>query len=500
VLNANYRIGLKGFGRGTSQISSRAGGTRDLHFERRNETNNGIQPEVNMKLLLTACALLVMAAGLAMAQQQSVRVKSSGFVGIQPWSMMVLLQREEVRKDLGTSDEVASKLKSLGDDFRAARQREYQDAGINPRDISTMTTEQRRKFDEIGQKSDDEFSAKGKELLTADQNKRLRQIQLQYRLNLSGPTALLAPEIAAELKLTGDQRQALQTVRGEFVRSLLPRGGSGDREAVEANKKNQELAITKAIDVLTAEQKETLNKLKGNEFDLSSFVISVSAGPPVEPPKDERTVETGRVHPDFILELAANEGVQKDLGVTDEVARKLMSMYRRDYQTALTKALEEAGVVGIQARVQMEIRQRQKFNEIAKTVQDEFIPKLEEVLSADQFRRLWQIQAQNQFNHDGPKTFLAPELVAELKLTDEQKTQLGALSKDFVQTSPMRIDRRTGRSPPFSMEASINHGKEYKAKAIELLTAEQQDALSKLEGKEFELAPLVHKSRPIPPR
>src|SRR5262249_42972578 len=157
-------------------------------------------------------------------------------------------------------------------------------------------------------------------------NKRLRQIHLQYRLNLSGPTGLLDPDVAADLKLTDDQRQALQALRGEFMRNLFPRGGSNDREAVEKNKQNQELVTTKAIDALTKEQKETLDKLKGNAFDFSNFQISVSTVPAKtqskneSQKKDERTVETGRAHPDFILELAANEAVQKDLGVNDEVA------------------------------------------------------------------------------------------------------------------------------------------------------------------------------------
>src|SRR5882724_10761131 len=117
-----------------------------------------------MKLLLSACVLLAMTAGLAMAQQQSVKVKSSGLVGLQPGSLWSLLQREEVRKDLGTSDDVASKLTSLRDDSQAAQQKEYQDAGINPRDIANLTVEQRRKSSEIGKKIDDEFSVKGKEL------------------------------------------------------------------------------------------------------------------------------------------------------------------------------------------------------------------------------------------------------------------------------------------------------------------------------------------------
>jgi hypothetical protein len=253
-----------------------------------------------MKLLFSVAALLVMTAGLARAQQIRVERGSTGSPPGSPGTVRSLILREEVRKDLGLSDEVANNLRSLNDDSRAALQKGYQDAGINRQDIPNLPAEQRRKSLDIGQKIDDEFSAKAKELLTADQNKRLQQIQLQYRLNLGMPMGLLAPEVAADLKLTNDQRQALQTLRGEFTRSLLPLGGGNHREAVEKNRQNQELAITNAIDVLTAEQKETLDKLKVNAFDFSNISISVRAGPAKAQPQNERTVETGSLNPDII--------------------------------------------------------------------------------------------------------------------------------------------------------------------------------------------------------
>ncbi len=449
-----------------------------------------------MRLLLAACALVVMAAGLATAQQPSVTVKSSGVIGLPPSSLWSLLLREEVQKDLGTSDEVASKLKSLRDDSRAALQKEYRDAGVSLGNTSTMTVEQRRKFSEIVKKIDEEFSAKGKELLTADQNKRLAQIQLQFRLKVEGAMATLAPDVASELKLTADQRGTLDSLRKEYLRGLLPRGGDRDREAVETNTKNRELANTKMIDVLTIDQKEALNKLKGKEFDLSSFIISVGA-PPMAQQKNEATVETGRIHPDFIVTLAANAAVQKDLGVSDEVAKKLVSMRRQEYQQAEAKALEEVGVVDIQSRMQMTTYQWAKFNAIAKKVHEGFLPKLRETLTAEQFQRLIQIQLQNALNHDGPKALLAPEFANDLKLTDTQSMQFDALGKEFARGAPFQLINGRTR---FSMSTWVAHGKEYRAKAIELLTAEQKEALSKLEGKEFDLAPLVNLSRPIPPR
>src|SRR5437773_3526496 len=150
------------------------------------------------RLLLAVAVLLAITVGSAPAQQKSVGTRESG--ALRPDNIVNLAAIEAVQKDLGVSPDVANKLTLLRDEYRAAVEKEYQDAGINPRDYpNSMTDEQQRKYAEIGRKLDDEFIAKAKELLTADQNKRFQQIQFQYRLSSRGPRALLAPDVAPEL-------------------------------------------------------------------------------------------------------------------------------------------------------------------------------------------------------------------------------------------------------------------------------------------------------------
>ena len=131
-------------------------------------------------------------------------------------SVVTLAADEAVQKDLGVSGDKASKLTSLRDDLNAARTKEYQTAGINPQDFQNRTNEQRQKMAEIGRKLDDEFNPKVKEVLSADQFKRLQQIQLQANLAFGGPVALNAPEVDSQLKLTEDQKQKLMAINMEF--------------------------------------------------------------------------------------------------------------------------------------------------------------------------------------------------------------------------------------------------------------------------------------------
>ena len=209
-----------------------------------------------MKILLSVAALLAMTVGSAIAQQKGTP---------QPGDVWFLLQAKAVQNDLVVSDEVASKLISLRVDSRAALEKKYQDAGVNPRDFPFRDSpEKLRKHQDIGKKNNDEFGQKGKELLTADQYKRLQQIHFQYRLRQNAEMALLASDVASELKLTDDQTQTLKAQLRKFTQSIPSFAGTNFQD-------HRDEYNTKAIEVLTAEQKETLDKLKGNDLDLSGF-------------------------------------------------------------------------------------------------------------------------------------------------------------------------------------------------------------------------------------
>jgi hypothetical protein len=219
---------------------------------------------------VTVVALAVL-TGTALAQQKG-RGRGGfggGFGG--GGGLVTLAANEPVQKDLGLSGDVTSKLTTLRDDYRAAVQKEYQTAGINPQDFQNITQEQRQKMADIGRKLNDEFNPKVKALVSADQAKRLQQIQLQAGLQNQGPSALTEPDVAAELKLSDDQKKKLADLNTEFgrrQRELFGGGGGGGQEALA---KLREERTSKTMEVLTAEQKETLNKMKGSAFDVSQL-------------------------------------------------------------------------------------------------------------------------------------------------------------------------------------------------------------------------------------
>lgn len=187
--------------------------------------------------------------------------------------LVTLAGTESVQKELGLSGDVAGKLTALRDEYRAAQQKELQAAGINFQNIQNQSAEERRANGEkmlaIGAKLNEEFNPKAKALLNADQVKRIEQILLQANLGNAGSAALLG-ELAARLNITDDQRQKLRTLGEEYgaKRRDLFTGGGFDREA--AVKLRQE-ENEKMVALLTAEQKQKLDELKGNPFDVSQL-------------------------------------------------------------------------------------------------------------------------------------------------------------------------------------------------------------------------------------
>lgn len=222
--------------------------------------------------ILITCAVIAVtiSASVASAQQKGQRGRGGGFGGFGGNSLATLAGNEAVQKDLGISGDLASKLAALRDDMNAARQKEYQSAGINPQDFQNMSNETRQKMTQIGNKLNEEFDPKLKAILSADQVKRLNQIRLQSGLANQGPMAILAPEVASELNLTDEQKQKLNTLNAELGQRQRELFTGGFDPAAAAKLRDERIA--KTTDLLTAEQKEKLNTLKGSAFDVSQLM------------------------------------------------------------------------------------------------------------------------------------------------------------------------------------------------------------------------------------
>lgn len=225
-----------------------------------------------MKLLVSVVTLLGMAAGLALAQQKGAPYVPPHLLPehLRSDNTVTLTGVEAVQKDLGVGEDVAQKLTRLDNDYQVAMEKEREKAGISRPGPGKTTDEQREKMVEYLGRLNNEFIPKATELLSADQVKRLQQIQLQARLTF-GPTALLAPAVAAELKLTDDQKESLTALYKEMREKQFPGGRAIGKAGMEMIPKVAQEYAGKAVEVLSSKQKEQLKKLKGKEFDGSKL-------------------------------------------------------------------------------------------------------------------------------------------------------------------------------------------------------------------------------------
>lgn len=117
-----------------------------------------------------------------------------------------------------------------------------------------------------------ELNPRLQQILTAPQFQRLREIQWQ----ISGPRAVLDPEVVKELNLTPEQLMPLREHERNWFRKMAaitnPREGleEGDRESVMRKLGEIQGEFDQKInEVLTPEQQKKLAELKGKPFDLS---------------------------------------------------------------------------------------------------------------------------------------------------------------------------------------------------------------------------------------
>jgi hypothetical protein len=87
--------------------------------------------------------MVAIVATTAEAQQRG----RGGFgFGGQSRGIVSLATNEAVQKDLGLSGDVVSKLNTLNDDYRAARTKEYETAGVDFQNFGNLSNDERQKL------------------------------------------------------------------------------------------------------------------------------------------------------------------------------------------------------------------------------------------------------------------------------------------------------------------------------------------------------------------
>ncbi len=192
-----------------------------------------------------------------------------------------------------------------------------------------------------------------------------------------------------------------------------------------------------------------------------------------------------------LVSLAANEAVQKELGLNDdakESVKKLSEAYREEMQ----KAMGDSGGFGNFRDMSDEERQKamEKMNETRKTVSNKFIPQVKDVLTAAQFKRLQEIHVQALRD----QAYSDADVAKTIGLRKDQQDKIAAINKEFSEKQrALFTGGGDGGQPDFrAMRGKMEElGKERDAEISAVLTKDQQDKFATLKGKEFDLAQLM---------
>jgi hypothetical protein len=179
-----------------------------------------------------------------------------------------LLAMPEVLKEIGVSDDQKGLIADMLQDLRPA-------GGGNRQDSQNLSPEERQKRAEERTKKADEMA---KMILEPKQLDRLNQLRIQR----DGVAALERAEIAEKLGLSKDQKDKIAQLREASRGERGGPGGGGqggqrgqgggsqeDREKARAEAQaRRDKANADVLAVLTASQKETLEKMQGKKFEF----------------------------------------------------------------------------------------------------------------------------------------------------------------------------------------------------------------------------------------
>jgi Spy/CpxP family protein refolding chaperone len=212
--------------------------------------------------VLAVIAVVLVASQLANAQPEERRRGRGGegrrFGGGFGMPGIRLATLDEVQEALKLSDEQKTKVEEINDKFRDDF-RKLLDDGPDPEEMRKLSQD---------------ASAKLAEVLDDDQEKRLRGISIQ----VMGAGAVVAdPELAKELNVTEEQKEKLRDASMENMRAMRDAFGEmWDLPEDQRRTKGEELradANKKLLAVLTSDQQEQLESLKGEkvEIDMSQL-------------------------------------------------------------------------------------------------------------------------------------------------------------------------------------------------------------------------------------
>lgn len=215
------------------------------------------------KLVALAAVAVLATSAFAQRGQGGGQGRGGGFGGQRGGfgqaGNMQLLQRADVKADLGITSEQTAKIEALQAAQREEMRALFQGGGGGGDREAMMAA-----FAKLTEATDKKLN----EILTPTQTKRLLEINVQ----LSGNRALLLPAVQKALVLTEGQLaqvKALQAKQQEAMQSIMERMRNGEieRDQIgELRAKNDKILGEELAKILTADQATKLKAMAGKPF------------------------------------------------------------------------------------------------------------------------------------------------------------------------------------------------------------------------------------------
>ncbi len=182
-------------------------------------------------------------------------------------SLLGLLGREQVQKELKLTDEETAKVKEVVEKLRGEMREQFQALEqVENRD------ERRAKLTQFSDELDEKLRDQLRDVVSREKMMRLYQIRMQYRPAVDSLTSRF---LADRLKLTDEQKTKLEEIKKD-MQAKQSELFAKMREASENNRSElfqqmRDLSTesdAKALGVLTDEQKKSFEEMKGEKFEL----------------------------------------------------------------------------------------------------------------------------------------------------------------------------------------------------------------------------------------
>lgn len=219
-------------------------------------------------LMVLAMALVLGAALLAAVEAQAAEGQRRGprrFLG--RGSLLGLLRLEQVQKEMKLTEEQTAKIKEIVEKLGAEMREQF----TALREIEDRA-ERRAKMTELGDQFDDKLREQLRDVVPREQMMRLYQIRMQIRPvvdSLSNRYVVRRLELNEEQqKKVAEISKEMQAKQSELFGTMRDASDEQRSEAFQKLRQIRDDADQKALAVLTAEQKEAFEKMKGEKFEL----------------------------------------------------------------------------------------------------------------------------------------------------------------------------------------------------------------------------------------